>query len=113
MAVDRGGVVALRWFELPAADWDEFLDLSVGAWPGFERAYEAQILGLFRSVDVAAPLARALLVTRYRSLAEWERSREAGASDGAGSGEVAEAGRRFRRRHQLTTSTVVRIASPA
>lgn len=69
------GVVALRWFELETSDWDEFLDLSVNAWPAFESAYEANILGLFRDPDT--DVARALLVTRYASLNEWERSRQA------------------------------------
>ena len=101
-------VVAMRWFELAASDWDEFLELSVGAWPAFESTYEATILGLFRSADCREPDARALLVTRYASLGEWERSREAGAGQGA----AAEAGRRFRRRHQLTRRTIVRVGRP-
>lgn len=103
------GVVALREFELAAADWDEFLDLSVGAWPAFEAAYDASILGLFRFTDVASPDAAALLVTRYASLAEWEVSRRVGT---ATSGDLAAAGQRFLRRHQLTRRTSVRIARP-
>lgn len=41
-------MVALRRFEVEIGDADEFLDLSAGAWPTFERLYEARILGLFR-----------------------------------------------------------------
>lgn len=101
------GVLALRSFELAAADWDEFLELSVTAWPGFEASYDAQILGLFRSVDTAAPDAAALLVTWYASLASWEQSRgTVRATDGV----QADAGRKFLRRHQLTRRTIVRVS---
>ena len=103
------GVVALRWFELAAADWDEFLDLSVGAWPAFEEAFDATILGLFRAVDVAEPDALALLVTRYASLATWEESRTV---LGARSGSLAHSGRSFLRRHEITRRAVVRIGRP-
>jgi hypothetical protein len=89
------GVYALRWFEIDAADWDEFLALSEGAWPGFEGANPGvRIHGFFREGED-----RVLLVTRYPSLASWETSRNA--LDDAG-------GANFRRRHQLTRSTVVR-----
>ena len=104
------GVVALRWFELAAADWDEFLDLSVGAWPTFESSFDATILGLFRASDVDLPDATALLVTRYASLAVWEESRSVLA---ARSGSLATSGRRFLRRHELTRRSVVRIGRPA
>jgi len=101
------GVVALRWFEVETKDWEEFLDLSASAWPAFESAYDANILGLFRAPDT--DVARALLATRYASLAEWERSRRAIAAE---SGEQAEAGKRFRRRQEITKKTIVRVAPP-
>ena len=91
------GVYALRWFEIDPADWPEFLALSEGAWPGFEGANPGvRIHGFFRSGDGGE---RVLLVTRYPSLASWETSRNA--TDEAG-------GANFRRRHQLTRSTIVR-----
>lgn len=106
-AAPAGGVLALRWFELAASDWYEFLDLSVGAWSGFEDAYTSTVLGLFRSDDCAAPDARALLVTWYGSLADWEASRAAvRATEGA----QADAGRRFRRRHEITRRSIVRVS---
>ena len=105
-----GGVVALRWFDLAAADWDEFLELSVGAWPAFESSFDATILGLFRVGDVEPPDATALLVTRYASLAVWEESRSVLA---ARSGSLAHSGRRFLRRHELIRRSVVRIGRPA
>ncbi len=101
-----GGVLALRWFDLAAADWPEFLDLSVQAWPAFEAANSARILGLFRSLDCAEPDARALLVTWYGSLAVWERSR---GTVRATEGDEAAAGRRFVRRHEITRRSVVRV----
>ena len=89
------GVYALRWFEIDPSDWPEFLALSEGAWPGFEAANPGvRIHGFFRSDDD-----RVLHVTRYPSLAGWESSRNA--PDDAG-------GANFRRRHELTRSTVVR-----
>ncbi|MHB1486301.1 MAG: hypothetical protein ACYCS7_04415 [Acidimicrobiales bacterium] len=100
------GPVALRWFEVESRHWDEFLDLSASAWPDFEASYEARVWGLFRAGNGPQDTARSLLVTQYASLAEWERSRQAITTDnGAG----AEAGERFRRRHQITKWTMVRI----
>ena len=91
------GVYAHRWFDIDPADWDEFLSLSEGAWPGFEGANPGvRIHGFFRS---GAQGERVLLVTRYPSLAAWETSRNA--PDDAG-------GANFRRRHQLTRTTIVR-----
>lgn len=103
------GVVALRWFELDSADWDEFLDLSVGAWPAFESTFDATILGLFRATAVEPPAAQALLVTRYASLAVWEESRSVLA---ARSGTLAQSGERFLRRREVTRRSVVRIGRP-
>lgn len=103
------GVVALRWFELDSANWDDFFELSTGAWPSFEAAFDATILGLFRSLDQAGSKAQALLVTRYASLAEWERSRS---SLAATQGDAGNAGEGFRRRHAITAVTQVRIGWP-
>lgn len=102
-----GGMIAQRWFDLAADDWDEFLELSSTAWPTFESAYDAEILGLLRSDDVVEPDARVLLVTRYASLAEWERSRGAARDPNS---PAADAGARFIRRASLTRSTIVRVA---
>lgn len=100
-----GGVRAHRRFELEdAAGFDELLALSTEAWPAFEHAYDASIEGFFRATDDPR---RVLLVTRYASVAEWERSRGIGQAD---SGELADARERFMRRRQLTRRQVVRIA---
>ncbi len=100
-----GGVLAHRWFELyDAADFDELMQLSADAWPAFEGSYDAAVEGFFRSADDPR---RVLLVTRYGSVAEWERSRGVGQ---ATSGDLAEARQRFRRRRELTRRQVVRLA---
>lgn len=89
------GVFALRWFSIEPRDWPEFLALSEGAWPGFEAANPGvRIHGFFRGGE-----SDVLLVTRYPSLASWETSRNA--PDDAG-------GANFRRRHELTKTTIVR-----
>lgn len=102
-----GGMVALRRFEVDPADASEVVELSAAAWPAFENAYDARILGFFSVEETGG--SEFLLVTWYRSLAEWERSR---GTLQAELGDVAEAGRRFRRRHELTRRTIVRIGVP-
>ena len=96
------GIYAFRWFDLQAAHWPEFLQLSRDAWPAFENAFAAEILGFWRSLDVAEPEARVLLLTRYPSLEAWERSRH----DFRTEDERATADR-FRRRRELTDTTLV------
>lgn len=97
----RPGIYAFRGFDVRAADADEFVDLSVRAWPGFESGYDAQIIGLWRRLEVPAPDARFHLLTRYASLATWEASR-------------ADVGRpEFARRAALTRATRVVTATLA
>lgn len=79
----RQGNYAFRWFVTPEADWAEFLDLCAQAWPGFEAAYDSQVIGLWRCGDTTAlrqdtgdaPGIRSLLLTRRPNLAMWERSK--------------------------------------
>ncbi len=80
----RQGNYAFRWFVTPETDWPEFLDLCAQAWPGFEAAYDSQVIGLWRctgdgadaAAGPAAPGAvRSLLLTRRPDLAMWERSK--------------------------------------
>jgi len=95
----RPGVYAFRTFEIGEADSAEFTSLSERAWPEFEGSYDAQIIGLWKSLDVRAPDARFHLLTRYASLATWEASR-------------ADVGRpEFARRHKLTRATRVVTAT--
>lgn len=103
-ALRPGGVFAQRWFEVDPADWDEFLTLSTEAWPAFESSYDTSIEGLFRGTDDERLV---LLLTRYASIAEWERSR---GTVTAREGDPAEAGRRFLRRREITRRSIVRVA---
>ena len=44
----RQGNYAFRWFATPQQHWPEFLDLCATAWPGFESAYDSQVIGCGR-----------------------------------------------------------------
>jgi len=99
----EGGVYAHRFFSLAESDWPEFLSLSTQAWVGFEKSFEARVVGFFRSLDVTPPAARVLLLTRYADLGAWEQSRMAGPRSDEEEGIRA----RFLRRHELTESTMV------
>lgn len=102
------GYYALRWFETSEQSWHEFLELSWAAWPDFEGAFPGtRIIGLWRSLDAPPPQVRVLLMTRYPTLAVWERSRPYEAERVPG---VDEARRKFMRRAELTQRTIVRIA---
>ena len=104
--IEPAGVIAHRAFALASpADAEELVALSAEAWPAFEDAYDAWIEGLFHSLDNPD---RMLLVTRYASFAEWERSREVRL---AADGDLAEARQRFVRRQQLTRRQIVRVAA--
>jgi hypothetical protein len=85
---ERQGNYAFRWFVTPEENWQEFLALCAQAWPGFEAAYDSQVIGLWRCTGDAAGHAgtgstdadtssgiRSLLLTRRPDLAMWERSK--------------------------------------
>ena len=106
----RQGNYAFRWFLTPEENWAEFLDLCARAWPGFESAYDSQVVGLWRCVDGVAeeasgPVApgsiRSLLLTRRPDLAMWERSK---LPQGAAETAVRDA---LSRRYDLCSWTVV------
>jgi hypothetical protein len=113
---ERQGNYAFRWFVTPEEDWPEFLDLCAQAWPGFEAAYDSQVIGLWRcSGDgiasgqdddaaggaVAPGGIRSLLLTRRPDLTMWERSK---LPQGAAETAVRDA---LSRRYDLCTWTVV------
>jgi len=112
----RQGNYAFRWFATPEAHWEEFLDLCAGAWPGFEAAYDSQVIGLWRATAeraVAADAAtgaglagvRSLLLTRRPNLAMWERSK---LPEGEAEQAVRDA---LSRRYDLCDWTVVSTAT--
>ena len=105
---ERQGNYAFRWFVTPEENWDEFLALCAQAWPGFESAYDSQVIGLWRCTgDRPGGLAdggegiRSLLVTRRPDLAMWERSKIP-----QGAAEIAVRDT-LSRRYDLCTWTVV------
>ena len=93
----RQGNYAFRWFATPERHWREFLQLCADAWPGFESAYDSQVIGLWQATGdstgaegddatgagIHAGL-RSLLMTRRPNLAMWERSKlPSGAAEAA------------------------------
>ena len=97
----RQGNYAFRWFELEEKHWPEFLDLCAGAWPGFEAAYDSQVIGLWRCVNQTSGQVRALLLTRRPDLAMWERSKKPADE------REAEVRRKLSRRYDLCDATWV------
>lgn len=97
----RQGNYAFRWFELPEPNWTEFADLCIAAWPGFESAYDSQVIGLWRCVTEAPGRVRSLLLTRRPNLAMWERSK---IPEGAAESEVRS---KLSRRYDLCDDTWV------
>ncbi|HEY8173237.1 MAG TPA: hypothetical protein VIH21_09110 [Dehalococcoidia bacterium] len=104
------GVYAHRWFWLATQDWPEFERLSEdGVWPYFESD-GCEIIGLWRANE-PAPMTRALLLTRYPSVAHWERTRLQSAEPppGADAGLYRRAQDAGRRRAELTQRSIVRL----
>lgn len=102
------GIYVHRWFDTSEEHWSEFVELSQAAWPDFEGGFPGtRIVGLWRSLDTPPPALRVLLITRYPTLAVWERSRLYEAERVPG---VDEARRKFLRRAELTDRTIIRMA---
>lgn len=100
-APTRQGNYAFRWFLTPERDWQEFLSLCAQAWPGFEAAYDSQVIGLWRCTGEAPGDVRSLLLTRRPNLAMWERSK---LPQGAEEAKVRDT---LSRRYDLCSWTVV------
>jgi len=114
----RQGNYAFRWFATPTPHWPEFLDLCAAAWPGFEAAYDSQVIGLWQATgdrtgeggDEASGAGlfdgvRSLLLTRRPNLAMWERSK---LPQGQAESAVRDA---LNRRYDLCDWTVVSTAT--
>ena len=109
----RQGNYAFRWFATPQQNWPEFLDLCAAAWPGFEAAYDSQVIGLWQATGDRTGSRdaeefggiRSLLLTRRPNLAMWERSK---LPQGDAEKEVRE---RLSRRYDLCDWTVVSTAT--
>ena len=86
---------------MPAENWDEFLDLCAQAWPGFEAAFDSQVIGLWELDGDKQGARESLLLTRRPNLAMWERSKlPANAAE-------AEVRARLSRRYDLCDATWV------
>ena len=94
-ALKPGGIHVHRWFEVDAANAEEFVALSGHAWPDFEAGFDANIFGLFLAQPAPADRASLLLITRYASHGVWEDSRDP----------TTEAMQIFARRRALTRNT--------
>ncbi|WP_374344680.1 hypothetical protein [Phenylobacterium sp.] len=100
-----GGIYVHNWFTVDAEGADEFVRLSGEAWPDFETRFEARIYGLFLAAESEADLAagqrRLLLMTRYRDLGEWQKSRDP----------TTDAWATFLRRRELTRVSLARACA--
>ena len=96
------GVYVHNWFTIDAAGFEEFVKLSGEAWPDFEGHFETRIFGLFAAEpshqDAETGARRLLLMTRYRDLAEWQKSRDP----------TSEAMKSFAKRRELTRVSLAR-----
>jgi hypothetical protein len=96
------GVYVHNWFTIDANAFDEFVKLSGEAWPDFEGHFETKIFGLFAARpskdDLMEGARRLLLMTGYRDLDTWQKSRNP-----AETARVA-----FARRRELTRVSLAR-----
>lgn len=99
---EPGGIYVHNWFTIDATGYAEFLRLSHQAWGDFERRFDAKIFGLFAAEpshqDAETGARRLLLMTRYRDLAEWQKSRDP----------TSEAMKSFAKRRELTRVSLAR-----
>ena len=100
------GIYVHNWFTIDASGFDEFVKLSCEAWPDFEGHFETKIFGLFAARptkdDMMEGARRLLLMTGYRDLNEWQKSRNP-----AETARVAFARRRDLTRVSLARATVL------
>lgn len=93
----RHGVYVHRFFDLHPERIDEAVELSARAWESFERVFEVEIAGLFRTLSDDPEHAQLMLLNWYPSLAAWEASRDFERDP--------ESRKRFARRAELTERT--------
>lgn len=95
------GVYVHNWFTIDGAV-DEFVKLSGEAWPDFESHFETKIFGLFladqNEADRHEGSRRLLLMTGYRDLEQWQKSRNPAPTARAA----------FQRRRELTRVSLAR-----
>lgn len=102
------GVYVFRWFNLDAADWETFREISDTAWPNMESVFDVNICGFWRSLEIAEPAAKVLLLTRYADLSVWEASRWWKNP----AAEADESMSRFRKRNEIIKATIAYPSLP-
>lgn len=93
----RQGLYVHRWFTVEPRHVQEVVDLSAEAWETFEKTFEVEVVGFFRTVNETADDVQLMLLNWYPNLAAWEKSREF-ERDNASK-------QRFNRRFQLSKTT--------
>ncbi len=108
---NQRGVYAHRWFWVQPQNWPEFQRLSEdGIWPYMESD-GCRIHGLWRSMEPGQP-AKALLLTYYPTVSDWERTRFMQSPEAPHSGDkhlyrlARDAGRD---RNAMTERSIVRL----
>ncbi len=99
---DLRGVCVFRWFDVPAADWEAFRDISDAAWPNMEEVFDVNICGFWRSLEIKPPASKTLLLTRYADLSQWQASRWWNKPAAA----AEHAMTRFQKRNDMIQSTI-------
>lgn len=69
------GVYVIRWLNMWADDIDEYTKLCLETWPRFEAGGTQRCYGVFRPTE-SNDSCTLLMLTWYRDLAAWERSRQ-------------------------------------
>ncbi len=72
----RQGIYTFRWFDTPTRNLEEFFELCAAAWPGWEAAYDSEVIGLWRRDPDDGKMVRSLLLACRPSLATWERTKK-------------------------------------
>jgi hypothetical protein len=99
------GLYSHRWFDIDAAQYEAFLEHSGSAWPNFETAHDARVIGLWRGRNAPSPgRIRMRLSAWYRDLGVWESSRFFNARP-----QAAEANARLGARYAMTLDSFVAI----
>ncbi len=93
----RKGIYVHRWFDVEPRHVDEIVELSSVAWETFEKTFEVEVVGFFRTLDDGADVTQLMLLNWYPSLAAWEASRNFEADPASRT--------RFARRAELTMGT--------
>lgn len=99
------GVFTHRWFDVADPDVDRFLELTETGWGKWETNADNYVVGFWRSHTPTAPgIARYWLMSWYRNLDAWERSRFWSASARP---ELSQGNDRFRERNEIVVDRAV------